>query len=182
MKTGYKVTVAMTKSPITTTPENVLSDCAKQMESKHVGGLLIIDNEKLKGVITEQDIVRKAIAKGKDPKNTKVRDVMETKVITISPDKDIYDALVMMRDNNIRHLPVLHKNEMLGLLTIKDILKIEPQLFDLIAEKFELREERRKPIRNIGENEGICETCGEYTSKLIDVDGSMMCSDCAENA
>ena len=182
MKTGYKVSDAMTKSPITVEPNTSLRDCAKQMEKKHVGSLLIIENEMLKGLITEQDIVRKAIAKGKNPDETKVNDVMEKKVITISPNKDIYDALVVMRNKNIRHLPIMNKNQMLGLLTIKDILKIEPQLFDIIVEKFELREEKRKPISNVGENEGICETCGEYTSSLVEVNGSMLCSNCAENA
>ncbi|MBW2970751.1 CBS domain-containing protein [Candidatus Woesearchaeota archaeon] len=58
----------------------------------------------------------------------------------------MYDSLVLMRDYNIRHLPVVHKKELVGYLTIKDILKIEPQLFELIVEKFELREEHRKPI------------------------------------
>lgn len=180
MKTGYNVIDAMTKRPIFVGPETTLQECAKIMAKKHVGGLIIKENNVLKGIMTEQDVVRKIIAKGKDPRNVPVREVMETKITTIKPDKDIFDAIIMMRDKNIRHLPVMDNEKMLGLLTMKDVLKIEPQLFDLLIEKFELREEENKPIHNIGENEGVCETCGEYFPKLYEVDGSMMCFKCAK--
>lgn len=182
MKTGYKISDAMTRRPITVTTETHIRDCAKLMAKKHVGGLLIVDNEKLKGVLTEQDIVRKGIAKDKDVKNMRVKDVMEKNLITIDPNKDIYNALVIMRDKNIRHLPVMHKGEMLGLLTLKDILKIQPQLFDILVEKFEIREEERKVAPIVGGSEGICETCGNYTSNLHDVDESMVCSNCAKQS
>ena len=75
-----------------------------------------------------------------------VKDYMVKKVITISPEVDIYEALLVMRDEDIRMLPVVNDNEVIGLLTVKDILKIQPQLFELLAEKLILREERRKPI------------------------------------
>ena len=66
-----------------------------------------------------------------------------------------------------------------GFLTIKDILKIEPQLFEIIVEKFELREEARKPVFGSDENEGICEVCGNYSSNLEEAsDGSKVCSQC----
>ena len=83
-----------------------------------------------------------------------------------------------MRDMNIRHLPVTDGSKMLGLLTLKDILKIEPQLFDLLVEKFELREEARKPINNQTENEGICQTCGQYTDNLFEKDALLLCRSC----
>ena len=72
-------------------------------------------------------------------------------LFTIEGESDIYDALVIMRDENIRHLPVVNKGEMVGLLTLKDILKIQPALFELIVEKFELREEENKPVFESGE-------------------------------
>ena len=84
-----------------------------------------------------------------------------------------------MRDNNIRHLPVVENNEMVGLLTIKDILKIEPQLFDLIVEKFELREESRKSINRIIPEEGICQACGEYSEKVKEINQTTLCENCA---
>jgi signal-transduction protein with cAMP-binding, CBS, and nucleotidyltransferase domain len=179
MKSGYKVADAMTINPISINIDVTLLECARVMSEKHVGAVVIKDDGHSLGILTEQDIVRKAIAKGANV-NESVKDFMETKLITISPRADIYDALIKMRDNNIRHLPVIDNGEMVGLLTIKDILKIEPQLFDLIVEKFELREESRKPINRIIPSEGICQTCGEYSEKVREINGTILCKNCAE--
>lgn len=179
MKTGYKVYDCMTTKPISVSPNASLEECAKIMAKNHVGALVIKDNHQSKGVITEQDIVRKALAKGVNPLTKKVRDFMETKLLTISPNDDIYDALIKMRDSNIRHLPVVEHGKMAGLLTLKDVLKIEPQLFELLVEKFELREETRKPINRVIPNEGICQGCGAYEENVSRVKGSLLCERCA---
>jgi signal-transduction protein with cAMP-binding, CBS, and nucleotidyltransferase domain len=150
------------------------------MSENHVGAVVVKDNGNSLGILTEQDIVRKAVATGVNTNEQKVKDFMETKLITVNPSADIYEALIKMRDNNIRHLPVVDDNDMVGLLTIKDILKIEPQLFDLIVEKFELREESRKPINRIIPTEGICQECGEYSEKVREINQVIVCDNCAK--
>ena len=179
MKTGYSVHECMTTKPISVSSEASLEECAKVMAQNHVGALVIKDNQHSKGLITEQDIVRKVLAKGINPLTKKVRDFMETKLMTISPNDDIYDALIKMRDSNIRHLPVVDNGKMVGLLTLKDVLKIEPQLFELLVEKFELREETRKPINRVISNEAICQGCGAYVEDVKRVKGSLLCERCA---
>jgi CBS domain-containing protein len=146
MKTGYKIGDAMTFKPVFVDPNTTLIECSKLMSEKHVGSLIIKSNGKPQGIITEQDIVRKVVAKGKDFTQTTASDIMETKLYTVHPEDDIYDALMIMNDFNVRHLPVIHKENLVGFLTIKDILKIEPTLFDLVVSNFEIREEYRKPI------------------------------------
>ena len=178
MKSGFKVADAMTINPVSISPDTTLLECAIIMSKKHVGAVVVKDWNSL-GILTEQDIVRKAVANGVDVKE-KVRGFTETKLLTISPNADIYDALIKMRDNNIRHLPVVESNEMVGLLTIKDILKIEPQLFDLIVEKFDLREESRKPINRIIPAEGICQECGEYSEKVKEMNETVLCEGCSK--
>lgn len=177
METGYKVADCMTIQPITISKDLLLVDCAKLMRDKHVGSLIVIEKGKLLGLVTEQDIVRKAVAELFDRDKAKAGDVMITDLVTITPDKDIYDALKMMRDYNIRHLPVMDRGQMVGFLTIKDILKIQPQLYDLIVEKIELRESSRKP-GFVSEEDGVCDGCGIFTSDLELVDGSMLCTAC----
>ena len=179
MKTGYKVYDCMTTKPISITSDISLEECAKVMAQNHVGALVIKENHISKGLITEQDIVRKVIAKGVNPLTKKVKDFMETKLITIGTNDDIYDALIKMRDYNIRHLPVVDKGKMVGLLTLKDVLKIEPSLFELLVEKFELREETRKPIDRIIQREAICQGCGAYAEDIKKVKGSLLCERCA---
>jgi len=148
------------------------------MDSHHVGAIVVKDSHDILGLITEQDIVRNVIAKGINPLENNIKEFMEKELTTIPPDMDIFDALVKMRDMNIRHLPVVDDKKLLGLLTLKDILKIEPQLFELLVDKFEVREEERKPINKIGANEGICQTCGEYAEKLVVKDDVMVCPAC----
>lgn len=160
-KTGVTVCDAMTKRPIIAKPDEGLERLAREMAHHHVGSLVVMKDKKLVGIVTEPDIIRKVIAKNKNPYKLKAKDIMEKKVVTIGPEQDIYDALVLMKRHDIRHLPVMDSKKMVGFLTIKDILKIEPQLFEIMVEKFELREEEKKPVRQSLEGkEEVCEFCG----------------------
>jgi CBS domain-containing protein len=178
METGYKIGDCMTIQPVTVSKDISLSDCAKMMRDKRVGSLLVIDKGKLVGLITEQDLVRKAMAEALDTNKTLVKDVMipSADLVTIGPEKDIYDALKTMRDYSIRHLPVMQRGQLVGFLTQKDILKIQPQLFDLVVEKIALREESRKPLNT--EENGVCDSCGNYSADLEEVDGAVLCAEC----
>jgi CBS domain-containing protein len=100
----------------------------------------------LHGVIKERDIVRSVVLENKDASKELVRDYMVTDVIITTPGEDIYEALVTMRDTDVRMLPVMDEGKFVGLLTVKDILKVQPSLFDLLAEKMILKEEGDKPI------------------------------------
>ena len=181
MKTGYKVGDVMTIKPVKVNESISLMDCAVMMKKNHVGSLLVEKNDEVIGIITEQDLVRKGIAESFDTKKTPVSKIMERELLKINPNKDIYDALKMMRDHNIKHLPVFDNNDLVGFLTIKDILKIEPQLFELIVEKFELREEERKMALTEDREGGLCEMCNNYTENLEETDdGSMVCHQCKE--
>ncbi len=178
METGIKVLDAMTKNPIYITSEVTIGECASLMAEEHVGAVVVKDKGNIQGLITEQDIVRKVIAKGINPIHEKVKGYMQTNLITIKPDDDIFEALMKMREENIRHLPVVDDSQLLGLLTIKDILRIEPQLFELLVDKFEIREAERKPINRIIHSEGICQSCGEYTEKIEIVNNLSVCENC----
>jgi len=109
--------------------------------------LLVKENEQVIGILTEQDMVRKGIASTGNTALKKVKEVMETGLVTTSPQEDIFEALRIMRDYNIRHLPVMYQGKFVGLVTLKDILKIEPDLYEILVEKIELREAKRKPVK-----------------------------------
>lgn len=146
-KTGYTVADAMTTEPVLIAPHKTLRDAAKLMTKEHVGALLVGEGKSVVGILTEQDIVRKGVASAGNPAQLKISKVMAHELIRISPEEDIFEALRVMRDENIRHLPVMHEGKFVGLVTLKDILKIEPDLYEILAEKINVREEERKPIR-----------------------------------
>lgn len=146
METGIRVHDLMTRNPVCVNKNTSLKECAEIMEKESIGSLLILGNDnELHGIITEQDIVRKAVAKNLSSE-TQIKNIAETRVNTITPDKDVFTAIKIMADNNIRHLPVMDENsqELLGLVTLKDILKIQPQLFELLVDKIELKEQENK--------------------------------------
>jgi CBS domain-containing protein len=147
IKTGYTVGDAMTMNPITISSSKTLRDAAKMMKDDHVGSLLVKENDQIIGIITERDIVKKAVAAIGNPSLRKIKEIMATDLVTTTPDEDIFEALRIMRDYNFRHLPVKHEGKIVGLVTLKDILKIEPDLYEILVEKIQLREEERKPIK-----------------------------------
>ncbi|MCK5629463.1 MAG: CBS domain-containing protein [Nanoarchaeota archaeon] len=177
-KIGIKIHDAMTHNPVNVSPDTHLQECASVMANTHVGALLIKEGDQVVGIVTEQDIVRKAVFNDMSPSKTLVKDIMETHLVKIGPKDDVVKALQLMGNLNVRHLPVFDGEEFVGLITTKDVLKIEPQLFELLAEKIELKEEARKPINTINEQEGICESCGNYSSHLYAKDGVHVCHNC----
>lgn len=181
MKTGIKIIDAMTSNPITVDSNTSLKDCSKLMAEHKIGGMLVTDpqdNKKLVGILTDQDIVRNVVGEGKNPLDLGVKDIMQTKIQSILPGEDIYFAIRKMGEENIRHLPVIKEGKLIGLITSKDTLKIEPSLFDYFVTKFELREEHSKPL--YGGGAGICESCGKLTNKLYSRKGSRVCKRCED--
>jgi len=151
MKTGIKVYEAMTNKPVKSKSTDTISSCAKKMKKYDVRSLLITVGNEVRGIITEKDMVFKVVAKSLNPEEIFAGDIMETELVTISPNVDLFEAMVTMRNNEIRRLPVEDNNKVVGLLTEKDILKIQPQLFELIVDRMVLREEDQKPIDPLDE-------------------------------
>lgn len=182
MKTGIKVVDAMTNKPVMASSDMTATECAKLMRKYEVGSVLVKESKTIIGIITELDFVTKVIAKGRNPAELHLRDIMEKDLITISPEKDIYEAMMEMRRSDIRRLPVKDGDDIIGFLTMKDILKIEPQLFELMVEKISIREEASKPTFSSGKiEEGMCESCGNYSEKLLSDSGTKLCPECKIN-
>ena len=167
MKIGLKVADAMSQTPVTVQSTKSVLECSKIMFKRNVGSLLIANHDILQGILTEKDLV-KFISKGLDSKSTNVKDIMTKKIVIIEPDIDIYDALVKMRSQRVRRLPVIHKNKLVGMLTQNDILKLQPALFDILSEKVLLQKTS---------SEQICDNCGQK-ARLKDIDGRMLCKEC----
>lgn len=179
IKTGYRVCDVMTRKPIAISPHATVKEAAALMKSKDVGSLVVKENEELFGYITEQQIVHEIVAQGLDPNEKKVKQIVSQDAKTISPNADIYDALKTMARHGVRQLPVVDNNKLVGLLTQKTILKVQPQLFELVAEKIELKEEHRKAIFGQDNFEGTCDVCGLYSDSIKQVSGQFTCERCA---
>ena len=103
-------------------PTTTAYEALEVMAAKNIGALLVIDGGTLVGIFSERDYARKVILKGKSSKSTEVRELMTSPPITIEPDKSIHECMVVMTENHIRHLPVMDKRGLVGLVTIGDIV------------------------------------------------------------
>lgn len=178
MKIGVKIEEAMTKNPVIVSPNTSISDCAKIMEENKVGSVVVKDNITL-GIITEEDIVRKVVSKKLHLETTNAKNIMISNLFTISGKEDIYDALMQMKNKNINHLPVVQNGELIGLLTIKDILRIQPRLAEMVVDNFDIREEDKKSELFRKKIEGECETCKNF-SNLHYSNSKWVCDECLE--
>ena len=109
------------KEVVQATPETNLQQVAELMNNNHVGCIPVCQEQKVVGFVTDRDIVTRAIANSLDCSNTKVSDIMNTDVIKTTPDTDIGDALETMKKNQIRRLPVIENNKIVGILSMGDI-------------------------------------------------------------
>jgi len=106
---------------------SIASDAAAQeaaqlMESKHIGSLLVKEGETFVGIITETDLTRKMLAKGLQDKNPSVRDIMTAPLQTIDCHEPIVDANQLMANKRIRHIAVTENDEVVGMLSVKDLI------------------------------------------------------------
>lgn len=119
---GTKVREVMTGNPRCVTPETPVTEAAQLMESEDVGSLPILEGEHVAGVVTDRDIVIRAIAKGKDPRGMPVREVASRDLVTIGADEDLSDALKLMASHQVRRLPVVdEENRLVGVLAQADV-------------------------------------------------------------
>ena len=104
-------------------PEATVYEALQIMSEKDVGALLVVDNGNLVGIFSERDYARKLILKGKFSKDTTVRELMTHEVLYIEPQSTIEECMALMTDKRIRHLPVLENDQLIGIVTIGDLVK-----------------------------------------------------------
>jgi CBS domain-containing protein len=104
-------------------PEVSVYDAIAEMAQKGVGALVVLEGESLVGVVSERDYARKVVLQGRSSKNTKIRDIMTTRVVYARPDQSVEDCMAMMTEKRIRHLPVMDGDKLVGVLSIGDLVK-----------------------------------------------------------
>ena len=123
-----------------TTPDTPVFEALKLMAEKDIGALVVVESGRLVGIFSDRDYARKVILKGKSSKNTPVKEIMTSEVVTVRPQQTIEECLALMNRVRIRYLPVLEGKELVGLLSIGDVAQA------IIAEQ----EQELEKLENIG--------------------------------
>jgi CBS domain-containing protein len=115
------------RAKVTVKPGEKVSAAGKEMAKYDRGSLTVCDNNgRLAGIITERDIVRKCIAEGKDPRKTKIEDIMTQKIVVAGPEDDVNYAISVMKELRIRHLPIADENSnVIGMISMRDLLGVQ---------------------------------------------------------
>ncbi len=105
-------------------PSMMVYHAVERMCEKNIGALLIVDNGRLVGIFTERDYARKLILKGKSSKTTQISELMTQNPITVTPEHTVDECMALMTGKFIRHLPVMENGELVGLISIGDVVKL----------------------------------------------------------
>lgn len=104
-------------------PDATVYDALALMADKGIGALLVIDDTGPVGLLSERDYARNVVLKGKASKHTPVREIMTTRVVCVAPDQTVEEAMALMTEKRVRHLPVIDDGQMLGIVSIGDLVK-----------------------------------------------------------
>ena len=138
----------MTEAALTNRPDETLGEAARKMWKQQTGSLLVMDAEELLGIVTERDIL-KAVATGIQLEETSVGETMTKDVITIHPGASLREAARVMTDKWIRHLPVVERGKVVGIISQRDLAGVlanalhEPDALEQLVDASELARERR---------------------------------------
>ena len=103
-------------------PDALVFEGIKLMAEKNVGALLVMAGDQLMGVFTERDYTRKVALQGKSSKETRVREILSPKVVTVGPHQTVEECMRLMTEHRVRHLPVIEKDKVLGIVSIGDLV------------------------------------------------------------
>ncbi len=174
--TDVKFGDIMKKAVITVKKMDKLEKVVKIMAKVGIGGVVVTEGGKVIGILTEKDIIRQVLAKGKNYKTVKVKDIMSSPVKTVRPETDVEEGFRIMRDLNIERLPVVDKGRLIGIVTERDLIKVEPALRTLMEDKIDLTGISAQ-FKDLSWS-GRCQNCDMYSEDLKEDDGQLLCEDC----
>jgi signal-transduction protein with cAMP-binding, CBS, and nucleotidyltransferase domain len=174
--TKLKVADVATLNPLTAPMKMTVKEAAALMAQEDIGSVIVVDDEgKPVGIVTESDLVSRVVAKGLDPSTTALEQVMSKPLITIKPSVDVVEALRLMSKMKVRHLVVVREGRVEGIVTDRDVVRVAPALVEILAEKAYMTIEAPAIKEGLA---GHCDSCGEWSDNLVQVDDQMLCEEC----
>ncbi|MGD2072402.1 MAG: CBS domain-containing protein [Candidatus Thorarchaeota archaeon] len=172
----------MTANVVTMPPDALIQEVTETMNKMGIGSIIIIEKERAIGIITETDIVRRLVAERRDPQTTVAREIMSSPLIHVTPTTTLTEAMRVMFRSGTRRLAVLKNNSLAGIISSRDMIQWSPELIDVLAESLQLRVESAAELE-MEEDElvaygGVCDSCGEYSTDLLLVNGEYICETC----
>ena len=160
-------------------PNMTVLEAAQLMQKRKIGNVIVVEKKQPIGILTESDILKKVVAEGKNAKDVLVKDVMSTPIIVIDPYVTLEEAMKTMGKCNVRRLPVCENDELIGIITQKDISRMSPVLHEISREWYDITVQDESYLKKQIFS-GKCEDCGTLSINLKNIDGRLLCEDCID--
>jgi len=131
---SLKIENVMVVDVITVETEATVREAVELMNKNEIGCLVVVDEEKPVGIVTERDLLKRVLANRKDPVRTKVKDIMSKPLVTGTPHMDIEAAVRLMFKHKIKKLPIVENSQLVGLVTLTDLVRFQPQIIRILKE------------------------------------------------
>jgi CBS domain-containing protein len=179
LKTKMLVKDVMNSPAVTVGENETTNNIAVTMDKAKLGAVIITNKEgKPIGIITERDLVVRVIAKNKKPDEILAKEIMTTPLITVDPETTISDAARRMSRLNIRRLGVFYKNNLIGIVSNKDLLGVMPELIEITQEHTRLENAGITEELEEAPQSGYCDSCEAYSENLKVRNGQNICDEC----
>lgn len=145
---SLKVEDVMVKEVVTIDANRTVKDAADVMNRYEIGCLIVVKRGKAIGILTERDLLKRVISEAKDPKTTKVKDIMSKPLIVVESDTEMEDAARLMFKMKIKKLPIIQRGKLSGLVTLTDLARFQPQMIKILKQLSE-RENAPKRMKKV---------------------------------
>jgi CBS domain-containing protein len=143
-----KVKDVMVREVITVDEHSTVKEAVDVMNEFQIGSLIVLEKGKAKGIVTERDFLRRVTAEAKDIMNTKVKEIMTTPLVVVEPGTDLEEAMKLMFKNKIKKLAVVDSNKLVGIVTLTDIARFQPQMIRMLKQ-LTTKQETPKSMRKV---------------------------------
>ncbi len=123
MKTVHQLLESKGAAVVAVRPDAKVIDALRVMAEREIGAVLVVDGQRLVGIMSERDYARKVVLKGKSSQEIHVRDIMTERVIYVRPEQTVPDCMALMTNKRVRHLPVLDGERLVGVVSLGDLVK-----------------------------------------------------------
>jgi CBS domain-containing protein len=124
----------MVREVVTVDENSSVKEAVDIMNEFQIGSLIVLERGKARGIVTERDFLKRVIAEAKDVMNTKVKEIMTTPLVVVAPSTDLEEAVKLMFQNKIKKLAVVDANKLVGIVTLTDIARVQPQMMEMLRQ------------------------------------------------
>lgn len=172
-----KVRDVMSSPVIEGNEDETAEQIAQKMEKYNVGSVVITRNGAPVGIVTKTDLVWKVVSRNLKPSEIKASSIMSSPIHSVNAETSIEDTLKKMTTLKVSRLAVTYKNKLVGVVSVKDILQVTPEILEIVKEHWKIRGVALSRSSE-GYVEGYCDECGEWSDMLLNVDGRYLCEEC----